>query len=90
MEIWNNAINASHLNKQNLDDICRLDAADAFGGALPATAGANPPGVLCCSVVGNGIGGVPFGEGVRGILLASPISWPAMCVLVTRKKDRHQ
>lgn len=69
--IQNNTSSASHLNKQNLG---RLDAADAFGGALPATAGANPPGVLCCSVVGNGIGGVPFGEGVRGILLASPRS----------------
>lgn len=77
----------SNLDKQNWDEMSRLDVADDFEGALPATAGANPLGVLCCSVVGKGFGGVPFEGGVRGILLASLRSWPAMCILVVLRKE---
>jgi hypothetical protein len=49
----------------------RLEAAEGLEGALPATAGATawPPGVLCCSFVGNGFDGVPFGGELMGILL---------------------
>lgn len=72
----NTSSRGNNLNEQNWDETSRLDAADGFEGALPATAGAKPPGVLCCSFVGKGFGGVPF-EGVRGILLASLKSWPA-------------
>lgn len=62
----------NNLSKQNLEAMSRLEAADGLEGALPATAGATacPPGLLCCSLVGNGFNGVPLGE-ARGILLPS-------------------
>ena len=46
-------------------------AADGLEGALPATAGATacPPETLCCSLAGNGFGGVSF-EGARGIFFS--------------------
>lgn len=53
-------------------------AADAEVGALPATAGATacPWVELCCSFVGSGFEGLPFGE--RGMLSSSLRSWPAI------------
>lgn len=53
----------------------RPEAADGLEEAFTATAGATawPPGVLCCSFVGNGFDGVPLG-GFRVIFLASLIS----------------
>lgn len=65
----------SNLNKQNLDEMSCVEAADGLAGALPATAGetARPPGVLCC-IVGNGLDGVPSGGEVRDIVLLSPRS----------------
>ena len=46
-------------------------AADGLEGALPAMAGATacPPGALCCSLAGNGFGGVSF-AGAMGISLS--------------------
>lgn len=65
------------LIKLKWDDMSFCEAADGLESALPATAGATacPPGALCCSVVGNGLGDLPFG--VRGILRSSSKSWPA-------------
>lgn len=66
------------LIKLKRDDMSFSEAADGLETALPATAGATacpPPGALCCSVVGNGFGDLPFG--VRGMLRSSSISWPA-------------
>lgn len=53
-----------------------MGATDGLEGALPARAGATarPPGLLCCSLVGNGFDGVSLGE--RDILLPSAKSWP--------------
>ena len=78
----------SNLNKQNLDEMSWVEAADGLAGALPATAGetARPPGVLCCSFVGNGLDGVPAGGEVRDIVLLSPRSWPTS----TEKKQYKQ
>ena len=66
----------SNLNKHNLDEMSRVEAADGLEGFLPATAGAAAcsPGVLCCSFVGNGLDCVPFGGDIRGIVLLSPRS----------------
>ena len=60
----------SNFKTPNCDDTRRVAATEGLEGALPATAGATarPPGVLCCSLVGNGFG-VPLGE--RDILLPS-------------------
>lgn len=64
------------LIKLKWDDMSFCEAADGLESALPATAGATacPPGALCCAVVGNGLGDLPFG--VRGILRSSSKSWP--------------
>ena len=59
--------------------ICGGEAAEGFVEALPATAGAIACAllVLCCSLVGNGIGDSPLGGGVRCRLDLSLTSWPA-------------
>lgn len=70
----NSSTSCSSKNKTNResDGRCQGEAADDFEGVLPATAGAVAfaLGALCCSVVGNGFGGLVFG-GVIGILEAS-------------------
>ena len=53
------------MTKQTREEICNGEAAEGFVEALPATAGATAPVllVLCCSLVGNGIGDSPPGGG---------------------------
>lgn len=65
-------MSSGNLNKQIHGEMSRVEAADGSEGALTATAGAiaRLSGVLCCSFVGNGFDGVPFG-GFRVIFLAS-------------------
>lgn len=64
---------SGNLNKQSGNDWSRVEAAEGFEGAFPATAGdtACPPGAFCCSFAGNGFGVLPFGGGVNDKFLAS-------------------